>query len=318
MNLKNIQTAARLLKQNKVVAIPTETVYGLAANIFSEEAVTAIYKIKNRPSNNPLIVHIKGIEELTKYTQNIPEKAQLLAEKFWPGPLTLVLPRVTIIPNYITSGKDTVAIRVPAHKTTLALLNELDFPLAAPSANPSNTVSATSYEHVEDYFGNQLSYILDGGECNKGLESTIIGFENNKAVIYRLGALSIEEIEKTIGSVVLKNTNAHNPNAPGMFLKHYSPKTPLYLVKNSAEFLQQTVYKNIAYLGFNEAKSHAKIAQNFLLSPEGNFDKAAANLYKTLIMIDTFQFEAIVTECFPDENLGKAINDRLYRASFKE
>ncbi|WP_445710697.1 L-threonylcarbamoyladenylate synthase [Flavobacterium sp.] len=317
MNLEDIKKAAKIVSENKVVAIPTETVYGLAANIFSKKAVTAIYKIKNRPLNNPLIVHIKDIKELPKYTKNIPEKAQKLADKFWPGPLTLVLPKAANVPDYITSNKDTVAIRVPSHKITLALLHELEFPLAAPSANPSNAVSATSYKHVRDYFGNKIPYILDGGECSKGLESTIIGFENNKPILYRLGAIAIEEIEKTIGKIDVKKTNIQNPEAPGMFLKHYSPKTPLYLVENTNEFLNKTIYKNIAYLGFNLPNQNKKIKESFLLSTEQNFEIAAANLYKTLIKIDTLHFDAIVADYFPNENLGKSINDRLIRASYK-
>ena len=318
MKISNdINEAVFWLSQNKVVAIPTETVYGLAANIYNEEAVNSIYTIKNRPSNNPLIVHIKSERELYKYVEHIPVKANLLAKTFWPGPMTLVLKKAAHIPNYITSNKDTVAIRVPAHKTTLNLLENLLFPLAAPSANPSNNVSSTTAQHVLDYFGDKLPFVLDGGSCAKGLESTIIGFEKGEPIIYRLGALSVEHIERVVGKVQIRNNATQNPDAPGMFSKHYAPKTPLYIVKDLEKFLNETTFSNCAYLGFDKPFIHAKIKQNYLLSENENFDEAASNLYKTLIEIDTQQFDLIVTQYLPEIDLGKSINDRLSRAAFQ-
>ena len=313
----NIIEAGTWLTQNNVIAIPTETVYGLAASIYNEKAIQSIYKIKNRPANNPLIVHIKSEKELHKYVSYVPVKAALLAKKFWPGPLTLVLPKSSIVPNYITANKDSVAIRVPAHLTTLKLLDRLDFPLAAPSANPSNCVSATEAQHVLDYFGDKIPFILDGGACKKGLESTIIGFENEEPVVYRLGALSLESIEKTIGSVIVQNQVKSTPNAPGMFSKHYAPKTPLYLVEDIETFLKKTHYTSVAYLSFNKVLKHPKIKDCYVLSPKNKLEQAARNLYKTLIQIDTKNHDAILTQFFPEENLGKSINDRLRRASFK-
>lgn len=311
----NIIEAGNWLIQNKVIAIPTETVYGLAASIYNEEAIQSIYKIKNRPLNNPLIIHIKSEKELHKYVSEIPTKASLLAKTFWPGPLTLVLPKSALVPHYITANKNSVAIRVPDHLTTLKLLDRLHFPLAAPSANPSNCVSATKAEHVKTYFGDKIPFILDGGACKKGLESTIIGFENEAPVIYRLGALSLEIIEKVIGPVTLKNQIKNSPDAPGMFSKHYAPRTPLYIVDNMDAFLKTTPFTAIAYLGFNKGHKHSKISGNYLLSPQKKLDQAARNLYQTLIAIDTKEYEVIVTQLFPDENLGKSINDRLKRAS---
>lgn len=318
MKISNdINEAAFWLSQNKVVAIPTETVYGLAANIYNEEAVNSIYKIKNRPSNNPLIVHIKSTRELYKYVENIPVKASLLAKCFWPGPLTLVLKKAAHIPDYITSNKDTVAIRVPAHPATLKLLESLLFPLAAPSANPSNSVSSTTAQHVLDYFGDKLPFILDGGSCAKGLESTIVGFEKGEPIIYRLGALSIEHIERVIGKVEIRNNATQNPDAPGMFSKHYAPKTPLFITNDLETFLTEKNTTNIAFLGFDKSLSHSKITQNYLLSVEGNYDEAATNLYKTLIEMDSKNFDLIVTLYLPEIDLGKSINDRLSRAAFK-
>lgn len=318
MKISNdINEAVFWLSQNKVVAIPTETVYGLAANIYNQEAVNSIYKIKNRPSNNPLIVHIKSEKELYKYVEHVPVKANLLAKTFWPGPLTLVLKKASHIPDYITSNKDTVAIRVPAHRTTLKLLQNLLFPLAAPSANPSNNVSSTTAQHVLDYFGDKLPFILDGGSCAKGLESTIVGFEKGEPIIYRLGALSVEHIERVVGKVQIRNNATQNPDAPGMFSKHYAPKTPLYIVKNLEDFLNKASVTNCAYLGFNKPFIHSKIKQNYLLSINENFDEAATNLYKTLIEIDSKQFDFIVTQYLPEIDLGKSINDRLSRAAFQ-
>lgn len=313
----NILEAKKFLEQNKVIAIPTETVYGLAANIYDESAIRSIYTIKKRPLTNPLIVHIKSKEELHQYTSTTPEKAILLAETFWPGPLTLVLPKSEKIPSYICATKDTVAVRVPSHEVTLQLLNSLSFPLAAPSANPSNRVSPTNAKHVKDYFENEIPFILDGGECDRGLESTIIGFENKEPVLYRLGALSVEVIEKIIGPIRIKNNSSTLPVAPGMFSKHYAPKTPLYIVNDLATFLEETSLSSLAYLGFNETYRHSKIKTTYLLSKNNDLKQAAKNLYKTLLTIDAKKYDAIITQLFPEKEQGKAINDRLKRASCK-
>ena len=181
---KDISKAVALLNNEELVAIPTETVYGLAGNIYSEKTIKAIFETKQRPFFNPLIVHIPSIDHLEEIVACIPEKAKLLAESFWPGPMTLVLKKKSTIPNVITAGKDTVAVRIPNHPTTLELLNRLDFPLAAPSANPFNRISPTTAQHVEDYFKDKIKMVLDGGACKIGIESTIIGFENEEPVIY--------------------------------------------------------------------------------------------------------------------------------------
>lgn len=311
----NINNAAYWLEKNNVIAIPTETVYGLAANIFNKEAIQNIYKIKGRPSNNPLIVHIKSVKELYKYASDIPLKAKLLANAFWPGPLTLVLNKTEIVPNYITSNKETVAIRVPNHLLTLKLLEQLDFPIAAPSANPSNRISATSAEHVENYFQNQIPFVLDGGSCRDGLESTIVGFEKDEPIVYRVGALAIERIESVIGKVIIKNKVTSQVIVPGMFSKHYSPLTPFYVVNNPEEFIKESLQQNIVFIGFNERIDNTKIKHQFLLSEKGNITEAASNLYKTLILADELRPEIIVSSFFPEQDLGITINDRLKRAS---
>jgi L-threonylcarbamoyladenylate synthase len=315
----SIVTAKKWLDKNEVIAIPTETVYGLAASIYSLKAVKSIYAIKNRPATNPLIVHIKSERELYKYAQNLPIKAKILAKTFWPGPLTLVLPKTDLVPSYITANKDTVAIRVPNHSLTLELLETLDYPLAAPSANPSNQVSSTTAKHVEKYFKETLPFVLDGGDCSRGLESTIVGFEKGEPVIYRLGALTIEQIELVVGRVEIKAVlkDSETPITPGMFHKHYAPKTPFYVVKDVALFLETISVKNIVYIGHQFSIIHPKVKQQLVLSEKGDIEEMASNLYKTLLQADILDGDIIVTTWFENKNLGMSINDRLKRASAK-
>lgn len=315
----DIEEAAYWLRKGEVVAIPTETVYGLAANIYNEKAVEKIYTLKNRPKNNPLIVHLTSDKELSKYAVNIPVKAKILAQTFWPGPLTLVLEKSAQIPSYITSGKDTVGLRVPAKKILLELLHELDFPLAAPSANPSNRTSATSTDHIIEYFkGKPLAYALEGGACEKGLESTIIGFDKGEPVIYRLGALSIELIEKVVGKVTVFNKATEKILVPGMFSKHYAPLTKMQNVENWIEFCEKNKHKKIAFL--TSGSISEKIPNNltiFNLSEQNDLDEVARKLYNTLFEIDNLNFDEIIFKYFPECQLGCTINDRLTRASNK-
>ena len=312
---KDISKAEALLNQEKLVAIPTETVYGLAGNIFSEKAIDSIFKTKQRPLFNPLIVHIPSIDYLETIVARIPEKAKLLAEAFWPGPITLVLKKKEVIPDVITAGKDTVAVRIPNHPTTLELLKQLDFPLAAPSANPFNRISPTSAEHVESYFKNDIKMVLDGGTCTSGIESTIIGFENDEPIIYRLGSTSIEDIENIVGSVEIKNKKNSVPNAPGMLARHYAPNTKTILVTDISDAIKQFQGKNIGILAFeNEIKNKA-IKFQIVLSKTGNVSEAATNLYSALHQLDEQDLDIIIAERLPNHDIGKSINDRLQRAT---
>ncbi len=315
----SIINAKKWLDKNEVIAIPTETVYGLAASIYSKKAIETIYSVKNRPSTNPLIVHIKSERELYKYAQNVPIKAKMLAKTFWPGPLTLVLPKTDLIPDYITANNETVAIRVPNHSLTLDLLSNLDYPLAAPSANPSNQVSSTAANHVEKYFNDVLPFVLDGGDCSKGLESTIIGFENGQPIIYRLGSLTIEQIELVVGKVKIKKTlkQTEMPTAPGMFNKHYAPKTTFHVVDDIERFLKTTSANSIVYIGHYLKINHPKVTHQLILSEKGDIEEMASNLYKTLLNADALKSDVIVTTWFENKNLGMSINDRLKRASAK-
>lgn len=311
--IDEINIAAQLLIEGKVVAIPTETVYGLAANAYDENAVKQIFEIKQRPFYNPLIVHIKSIDYLEQIAKDIPAKALELAKHFWPGALTLVLPKKDVIPNIVTADKETVAIRVPSHPITLQLLNHLDFPLAAPSANPFGYISPTKASHVQNQLGSKIPYILDGGSCEKGIESTIIGFENNEPVLYRVGAISKEEIEKYIGKIEIKNNATSKPEAPGMLKNHYSPKTKLIVSNTITASINEHKNNNVGFLLFSN--STIQLKEKFIqLSENNNLEEAAQNLYAAMHELDAMGFDFIIAESFPNTGLGVSINDRLYRA----
>jgi L-threonylcarbamoyladenylate synthase len=313
---KDIQKAIALLKNEELVAIPTETVYGLAGNIFSDKAIKRIFETKKRPFFNPLIVHISSIDVLGDIVSEVPEKARLLAHTFWPGAMTLVLKKSKNIPDIITAGKDTVAVRVPNHPVTLDLLQKLPFPLAAPSANPFNHISPTKPEHVERYFKNDIKMILDGGACKNGIESTIIGFENGEPIVYRLGALSIEDIEAVVGTMAIKNKMEENPDAPGMLDKHYSPKTLTLLTSSILNEIKNHPNKKIGILAFNTSYKSAQITEEIILSTAANLQEAASKLYDSLHQLDHLNLDIIIAEKLPETGLGKSMNDRLQRASF--
>ncbi len=309
--------AKKILEKECLVAIPTETVYGLAGNIYSDKAIKNIFKTKNRPYHNPLIVHIHSLEILPKIVKEVPEKAKKLAEVFWPGSLTLVLKKSDSVPSIISAGKETVAVRIPNHPLTLELLKNLDFPLAAPSANPFGSISPTTSEHVVHYFKDQLEMVLEGGACSNGIESTIIGFENDEVILYRLGSISKEEIESVIGPIKIINKNDSSPNAPGMLSKHYAPKTKIILSDNINEDVNKYTGKKIGLLLFNEftplAVNNKLIIEK--LSTIGDLKEASANLYAAMHRLDNKSLDLIIAEKFPDLELGKSINDRLERAT---
>ena len=311
----DIDRAGAILREGGLVAIPTETVYGLAANAESAEAVVQIFDVKQRPSFDPLIVHISGSSELDRYVHSVPESAHRLAEAFWPGPLTLVLPRRACIPDIVTSGLDTVGLRVPAHPMSLDLLRSLDFPLAAPSANPFGYISPTCPQHVLDQLGGKIPYILDGGTCSVGVESTIVGFEGGQPCIYRLGGLPIEKLQEVIPNLKLKISQSSDPKAPGMLESHYAPRKPLVLT-TLAEILPLQTDGRIGVLSYNTSWSgvlgvvHAEV-----LSPAADVQEAATNLFAALRRLDSSAAERIYAELIPEVGVGRAVNDRLRRAS---
>ena len=311
----DISKAIDILNKGELVAIPTETVYGLAGNIFCETAIQKIFTTKKRPKFNPLIVHLHDVSQLEKFIDYIPKKAKQLANAFWPGPLTLVLPKKNIIPDLVTAGKDTVAIRIPNHELTLELLKNLDFPLAAPSANPFGSISPTTAQHVKGYFDGQLEMVLDGGSCKAGIESTIIGFDSDEPIIYRLGSTSIEDIEKVVGKVKIQNRSESKPVAPGMLSRHYAPSTPTFLVDNITEFVKQFPNESIGVLSLHPVEAYSNITHQETLSLDGDLQEATSNLYAALHRLDTKNLDKIVCQKFPNKGLGISINDRLQRAT---
>lgn len=308
---KDIAKAIALLRKGELVAIPTETVYGLAGNALNADAVTKIFEVKNRPSFDPLIVHVPDLHAVPHYADSLPLKALALANTFWPGPLTLLFRKKDVVPDIVTSGLDSVGIRCPDHQLTRALLQELDFPLAAPSANPFGYVSPTRPEHVNEQLGDKIAYILDGGACGIGIESTIVGFEQNKSIVYRLGGLGIEDIEKVIGNVEIMLNSSSNPKAPGQLKSHYAPSKQLIL-GDLQQLLSRTSSEKVAVLSFQKKY---EVEHQFILSPMGNIAEAAKNLFLALRVLDKMPVDTIFAELVPAEGLGRAINDRLKRAA---
>ncbi len=314
---QDLTQAVHFLEKEELVAIPTETVYGLAGNIYSEKAIKAIFAMKKRPFFNPLIVHIHSKSQLADIVDSIPEKAQKLADAFWPGSLTMVLKKKSCVPDLITAGKDTVGVRIPDHQLTLELLRTINFPLAAPSANPFGSISPTTALHVAEYFHDSLPMVLDGGECKNGIESTIVGFEDGEVVIYRLGSISLETIESVIGKVTIKNKKDTAPDAPGMLSRHYAPTTTTYLKNDVASFIDDFPNQKIGLILFKDKIKHDKVVHQEILSPKGDIVEAASQLYAALHRLDKMNLDLIIAEKFPEYELGKSINDRLERATKK-
>ena len=312
----DISKASTYLKQGQLVAIPTETVYGLAGNALDLKAVSSIFETKNRPSFDPLILHVASLEQVNSFVTAFPEKLKRLAEAFWPGPLTVLLPRKASVPDLVTSGLDRVAVRVPNHPLTLALLAQLDFPLAAPSANPFGYISPTQAGHVAAQLGTQIPYILDGGACAVGLESTIVGMEEEQVVIYRLGGLDISEIESIVGPVIVQAHSSSNPSAPGQLASHYAPRKP-FVLGDLTELIPQLVQqgKKVGVLSFSTHFPSLSADRQVILSARQDLKEAAQRLFMAMRLLDESDAELIVAEFVPEIGLGRAINDRLKRAA---
>lgn len=313
----DISLAASLLKKGELVSIPTETVYGLAANALNEDAVLKIYAVKQRPQFNPLIVHVHSWAQAQQFVQNVPAKAALLAQTFWPGPLTLLLQKQNAIPDLVTAGSNRVAVRVPNHPLTLQLLEQLDFPVAAPSANPSGYVSPTSAQHVLENLNGKISYVLDGGACTVGIESTILRWnEDDEPEIYRLGGITVEQIEEVLRQkVTVKKSITEHPDAPGQLKSHYATHTPLHMGVME-ELLRQFEDERIVLINFQSYHPDVPKEQQLLLSPSGSLEEAAKNLFKVLREADAMNASVILSERLPMHGIGAAINDRLERAQF--
>lgn len=307
---EHIAQACVALKQGKLVAIPTETVYGLAANATDDKAVARIFEAKGRPSFNPLIIHIPSLDKAETFVTITPQ-AEKVAEAFWPGPLTMILPQKPHSPisKLASSGLQTLAIRMPSHPVARALLKELDFPLAAPSANRSGHISPTNPSHVMKSLGDKVDFILADGQTHHGVESTIIDLSRNKPVLLRYGSILKHEIEAIIGPVltpeeITKNTQI---TAPGQLESHYAPHLPVRLNVTTPQ-------KGEAFLTFGPVLK--KDDTVFALSDKGDLIEAAANLFKLLYEADNPEkFTSIAVMPIPRQGLGLAINDRLTRAA---
>jgi L-threonylcarbamoyladenylate synthase len=308
----DIEKAKSLLVAGDLVAVPTETVYGLAGNALNPSAIAKIFEVKGRPRFDPLIVHVPDLKAARLYAAEIPTQAERLAAQYWPGPLTLLLKKRSVINDLVTSGLDTVGLRCPNHPLTQKLLDSLPFPLAAPSANPFGYVSPTRPEHVEEQLGKKVSYILDGGPSTVGIESTIIGFENNTPVIFRLGGITQEQIESVIGSVSVNTTSTSNPKSAGQLQSHYAPGKKV-IIGDLRELIKKYHSKNFGILSFQQDYSQRF---QYILSPSGEITEAAQNLFSALRTLDKMAIEIILAELVPDIGLGMAINDRLRRASY--
>ncbi len=310
----DIVLAAQLLRQNKCVAIPTETVYGLAANALNEDAVAKIFAIKRRPAFDPLIVHIAEMDQMLDFVVSVPPLAMELGRAFWPGPLTLLLPKKEIIPDITTSGLNSVGIRIPSHRMTRELLLQLAFPLAAPSANPFGYISPTSAIHVAAQLGEEVDYILDGGDCAIGLESTIVDCTGEEPMVRRWGGITAEMLSPILGKVRADHTSHSHPQAPGMMLAHYAPKIPM-IVGNRNELISQANLKKCATLSFTEPWPSER---NLILTVKGDLQEAAKNLFRYMRELDSMSnIQCIYAEWVPQEGIGVAINDKLKRASHR-
>jgi L-threonylcarbamoyladenylate synthase len=317
MITSNISFAVKALNQGDLVAIPTETVYGLAGSAFSEHTIQKIFQLKNRPFCNPLILHTHSMEEVLKFVQHVPPAAMKLAEAFWPGPLTLLLPKKSIIPQIVTAGSHLVAVRIPNHPVTLSLLKQLDFPLVAPSANPYTRISPTNSKMVYDYFGEELPIILEGDICSKGIESTIVGFQENTPVIYRQGAISVDAIEFIVGKSKVQATKNEKITTPGMSAMHYAPRTKFCIVENIVNFIHENQGLKIGALTLGKLDINQPNTTIINLSIAADLEEASTNLYKSMYELDGMGLDCIIIELFPEIGIGKSLNDRISRASFR-
>jgi L-threonylcarbamoyladenylate synthase len=310
-----IKQAAHLLNQGGVVAFPTETVYGLGADAFNAEAVARIFEIKQRPHFDPLIVHVCTSEQLSLLVTEIPAAARALIDHFWPGPLTLVLPKNPAVPDLVTAGLPSVAVRMPGHPLALELIRQANTPIAAPSANRFGCTSPTTAQHVLDQLGTRVDRIVDGGSCSVGIESTIISLLEETPVLLRAGGIAMEEIERVIGPVQQPATcSSDRPVAPGQLSRHYAPRTPLVFCESG---IPSAHTMRAGLLAFRQPEHQNGFAAMEVLSAGGNLREAAANLFAAIHRLDAMSLDCIYAEQFPDTGLGRAINDRLRRAAHR-
>lgn len=326
-NEEDIKKAGGILARGGLVAVPTETVYGLAANALNGEAVAKIFKAKGRPADNPLIVHIADIGDIEKFSlvSEIPEKAYKLAETFWSGPLTIIMPKGKAIPDEVSAGLDTVAVRFPSHKTAQAVIKAAGCPLAAPSANISGSPSPTTANHVLSDMNGKIDAIVDGGECAVGLESTVITLALDKPKLLRPGGITVEEIENVIGEIDVDDAVLHElksgekASSPGMKYKHYSPKAEVILVsaddKKYIDFVNEKKSESTAALCYDGDSDFLEV-KTYLLGAKDNYKAQAHKLFKMLREIDKNpEIKTVYARCPEPNGVGMAVYNRLVRAA---
>ncbi len=321
--------AAKALSEGKLVAFPTETVYGLGANALNTDAVKKIYEAKGRPSDNPLIVHIAEVSKLNELVAEIPEAASVLIEAFWPGPLTMVFKKSNLVPDIITAGLDTVAVRMPDNHIARKLIREAGVPVAAPSANISGRPSPTTYKHVFDDLYGRIEYIIDGGPCQVGVESTVLDVTTDIPIILRPGGITLEMLENSLGEVntdsVLEITGDVKPRSPGMKYRHYSPRAEMILIGGESDFVVKKINKLISdsserglNVGVLTSLENAHKYNADVVVEAGsikNPNQIAAGLYDSLRTFDEKNVDIIYSETFEEKGIGRAIMNRLRKAS---
>ncbi|HJV16052.1 MAG TPA: L-threonylcarbamoyladenylate synthase [Bacillales bacterium] len=327
-NLENnpqIVDAAILLKNNEVVALPTETVYGLGGNAKSDEAVAKIFAAKGRPGDNPLIIHIADRKQIHPFVENIPRKANVLMDSFWPGPLTIIFKmKEGTLSEKATANLATVAVRMPDHPVALALLKSCGLPIAAPSANSSGKPSPTTAAHVIEDLDGKIAGIIDGGSTGVGVESTVVDCTESIPVILRPGGITKEQLEEAVGEVKVDpalTDDELKPKSPGMKYRHYAPNAPLYMVNGSSEFLQKLVDEKktegfrVGILATEETKQQFRADVVLACGRRAELETVASSLYEVLRQFNQEKVEIIFSEIFPVAGVGHAIMNRLQKAA---
>ena len=314
----SLQSAAELLRTGHLVAFPTETVYGLGADASNPTAVARIFAAKQRPTFDPLIVHVADLSQVECVVSKFPETARLLASEFWPGPLTLVLPKRDLIPDLVTAGLPGVGIRIPRHPVAIELLKAAGCPVAAPSANPFGGISPTTAQHVADGLGRNVDYIVDGGPCAVGLESTVLSLMTERPILLRHGGCPIEDIQRIIGTVEIARSDASLDNAaqlaPGMLSRHYAPGTRLILIAHD-HLAEPIAGLRCGLLTAGKQPFSGRFVRIEALCDDGNLQTCAANFFAAMRSLDASDLDVIIAHEFPALGLGVALNDRLRRAA---
>lgn len=322
---ENIEKAAEIIRRGGLLGIPTETVYGLGANALNADACRRIYEAKGRPQDNPLIIHVPDASWLSRYCEKVPESAYRLAEAFWPGPLTMILPKKEIVPYRTTGGLETVGVRCPNHPVTLAVIAAADVPIAAPSGNTSGRPSPTSAADMLEDMDGKIDGIFDGGSCGVGVESTIIDLTCQPPRLLRAGGLPLEELERVLGTVLVDKcitqlmTDGERPRAPGMKYRHYAPKAPVTVVtgdgKKSAAYIAAHAPEGAGVICFSEFRAQFPGCVVHELGPEGDKSEQARRVFDALREFDATDVTEIFAQCPDDAGLGLAIGNRLKKAA---